>query len=600
MNIAIDFETYYSAEYSVATLGNWAYCQHKEFDPYLLSVAWEDGRTWQGNPKDFDWTSIHNHDWIAHNAGFEWAITNRLRELKIIPDSVQPKHIHDSADLAAYLGYPRNLEAACEYLLKVKISKGTRNRAKGKHWDDMSEDFKIEMRKYAMDDAVYELRIWMENNYKWPEDEQYLSRLTRIMCASGVPIDVAAVEEGITKLQDYLIDLRAKVPWAANTETGVLSRNAVKEECKKSGVPPPKSMAKDSEEFEIWLRENGDKAPWAKAIGQYRSSNNLLKKLQTMQRRTNSQGIMSYGLKYGGAHTLRDSGDSGFNVQNLHRAPYVCTPTEGEPFEIDMRGMITAPEGKILAVVDLAAIEPCVLAVLSEDKEFLARLKTGEDPYEAWARITKGYKDPRPLKEVDPVLRKASQIDILGLSYGAGAEKCIKISKQWAGLDISLSEAQCNVTRFRNRPFIPRFWAKIERNMRMSAGQDFELILPSGRSMIYRNVETKTGLSAEIPKLGQMLRCHYWGGSLTENAVQATARDVLMWHALRVQEAGFNIILRVHDELVCLLNDYPLYSSAGSTALELQTLIKIMSTAPPWMPTLPVRASGHLCKKYTK
>lgn len=591
MKVALDFETYYDAEYSVATLGNWAYCHHEKFDPYLLSVAWEDGRTWQGNPYEFDWTSIHDHEWIAHNAGFEWAITNRLRELGIIPDSVKPAAIHDTADLAAYLGYPRNLEAAAHYLLGVKVNKGTRNRAKGRKWKDMSKDFQDEMLTYAMNDSVLELKIWMDHNHKWPAWEQELSRQTRIMCAAGVPVDIEAVDEAIRKLDLYLADIRKRIPWA--TTNPITSPKALANECAKKGVKPPKSLAKDSEDFAAWMKEHGDMFPFAKALGEYRSANNILKKLQTMKRRTNPNHTMSYGMKYGGAHTMRDSGDSGFNVQNLHREPYTCTPTKGEPFKIDLRGMITAPAGKVLGVVDLVAIEPCVLAVLSEDKELLKRLATGEDVYEAWARLTKNYTDPRPLEEVDKRMRRVCKVEQLGLSYGAGVDKCIKIAKIWADIDLTYQQAQLQVGKFRERPFIPRFWRKLEGLMTRSAGEDFQFELPSGRVMNYRNVQTVNGLSAEIPKLGQMLRCHYWGGSLTENVVQAVARDVLMWHVLQVQAAGFNTILRVHDELVCLLDK-------ETAEDDLEVIQCLMSTAPPWMPTLPVRASGHLCSKYTK
>jgi DNA polymerase len=90
-----------------------------------------------------------------------------------------------------------------------------------------------------------------------------------------------------------------------------------------------------------------------------------------------------------------------------------------------------------------------------------------------------------------------------------------------------------------------------------------------------------------------MMRCHYWGGSITENIVQAVARDVFMWHVLKVAEVGFKIIIRAHDELVCLLDE-------GPAEFQLAEIEYIMSTPPPWMPNLPVRAVGHLCKKYSK
>jgi len=42
-----------------------------------------------------------------------------------------------------------------------------------------------------------------------------------------------------------------------------------------------------------------------------------------------------------------------------------------------------------------------------------------------------------------------------------------------------------------------------------------------------------------------------WYGTLVENAVQATARDLLAATMLRLEAASFSIVLTVHDEVVC-------------------------------------------------
>ena len=39
--LAIDFETYYSKDYSVRSLGNQGYAAHEEFDPYMVSILGE-------------------------------------------------------------------------------------------------------------------------------------------------------------------------------------------------------------------------------------------------------------------------------------------------------------------------------------------------------------------------------------------------------------------------------------------------------------------------------------------------------------------------------------------------------------------------------
>ena len=79
-----------------------------------------------------------------------------------------------------------------------------------------------------------------------------------------------------------------------------------------------------------------------------------------------------------------------------------------------------------------------------------------------------------------------------------------------------------------------------------------------------------------------------------ENAVQSIARDVLM-HGVRTtvqQGSGYNIVLTVHDEVVCETPDSPEYNE--------QTLCKYLSASPPWCEDLPLAAAGYQSKFYRK
>lgn len=597
---AVDYETFYSKEYGIGLLGNYKYVHDPQFDAYLLSVVGDNGYEWVGNPKDFDWSVLQNQIVIAHNAGFEQAVTTRLVELGIAPDILSFAALYDTADLAAYLGVPRNLAGAVEHLFKTKLSKSTRDKAKGKHWKEFTPAFQAEMRDYGLADSKWELKIWKDFNHLWPEDERLLSELTREMCNTGFPVDVSAVEKAIKTLEFMLWKVRSQIPWGQDLETKPLSPKAVAAECRKHGIEPPKSMAKDSEDFAAWLKDNGDALPWAKAIGQYRSINAFLKKMQTMRIRTKEDGWMPFGLKYAGAHTLRDSGDSGFNPQNLPREPLFLDLMTGLGIDdpdyakgLDIRGMITAPDGYLLGVADLRAIEPCTLAVFAEDWELVERLKDGMDIYEAWERTHGGYTDPLPLKEVDPKRRFMAKTKVLGLGYGAGPDKYIIIAKTLGGIDLPYSEASSIVQSFRATKKIPALWNKLEQGMRNSRGQDYFITLPKGRQLRYRKVQAQSGLSAEIPRTGKMMRLKFWGGALTENLVQATARDIFMDCVLRLHEVGIPPILRVHDEAICIFKE-------DTAEQDLKLMIDTMSTPPQWMPELPISAEGHLCKKYSK
>lgn len=613
---AFDYETFYSKDYSIRGSSNWQYTHHPEFDAFLLAVAGDDGFEWVGHPKDFNWTLLNGAIVLAHNAPFEEAVTNRLKELGIIPAGIEFAALFDTADLAAYLGYPRSLKEAAFHLLDMKMDKDARSKAKGKHWDDMDADFQKVFSTYALTDAKTELAIWLKHNHKWPKWERQLSQMTREMCAAGLPVDMTQVLETVSNLQTQLWKTRTMIPWAEDPEAPALSPKLVATECRKCNIPPPKSMAKDSEVFDNWLKTYGDIAPWALAIGQYRRINAMLKKMETMRDRTKEDGTMPIGIKYGGAHTMRDSGDTGWNPQNLSRFPFFfdanglitdsltiknciagwkkgATP-DYVTFIVDMRGCICAPEGKVLGVSDLAAIEPCVLACLSENHPLLALLRKGYGIYEAHARATGRWTGEGKLKIEDPEKYAFMKVEVLGLGYGAGADKLIIIAKTLADIDLTFPQSEQIVLNFRKSAApIPALWRKLERFMANSAPGDFEMELPSGRLMRYRKVVSYHGLTAEIPRLGKMMRVGFWGGSLTENITQGGARDVFMDRCIKLKEEGLPPILRAHDESVQIFDE-------DTAEDNMKTTLQIMGTAPTWMPDLPISAEGFLTKRYRK
>jgi DNA polymerase bacteriophage-type len=158
---------------------------------------------------------------------------------------------------------------------------------------------------------------------------------------------------------------------------------------------------------------------------------------------------------------------------------------------------------------------------------------------------------------------------------------------------LTLDETKALVAKFRSRPYIPGFWRELEEAMAASAPDDFHMTLPSGRVMRYRDVKNYGSISAVIPRLGKMMRLKFWGGTLTENIVQASSRDVFMDRCIVLEDNNLPPLLRVHDEAVCLLKE-------DTAEDDLKLMTEIMSTNPDWWPELPLRAEGHLCKRYTK
>ena len=104
---------------------------------------------------------------------------------------------------------------------------------------------------------------------------------------------------------------------------------------------------------------------------------------------------------------------------------------------------------------------------------------------------------------------------------------------------------------------------------------------PWGRSVLKITFEGWNSDSTKGP-VGWMRRDTY-GGKLTENVVQATARDILTHAMVSIDKAGYPIVLHVHDEIVSeVVKDF------GSV----EEFESIMSSLPPWCVDWPVKASG--------
>lgn len=127
--------------------------------------------------------------------------------------------------------------------------------------------------------------------------------------------------------------------------------------------------------------------------------------------------------------------------------------------------------------------------------------------------------------------------------------------------------------------------------------------LPSGRVITYPypRVEWKqTPWGSERPQLiykgvdsfsKKWCDQTFYGGLGTENAVQGTARDVMRDAMLRVEKAGYRLILTVHDEIV---------TENRQDFGTLSDLNRITSEQPAWAPGLPITAKGWEGPRYRK
>ena len=89
----------------------------------------------------------------------------------------------------------------------------------------------------------------------------------------------------------------------------------------------------------------------------------------------------------------------------------------------------------------------------------------------------------------------------------------------------------------------------------------------------------------------QWVRRFAHGGLLAENGTQAICRDLLAFSLLRLEAAGFPIIMHVHDEAVAEVK-------AGARTLE--EFEQIMTVVPAWAEGFPISAAGWTGGRYKK
>lgn len=589
---ALDFESYYDKECSIRTYGPLGYFSHPQFDAYMVSVVGNEGTSFVGHPKEFDWAMLNGNTVLSHNASFDETLYLYGVEMGWW-DSCLPKEWHCTADLVAYCKLPRSLKGSTAVLFDLTVDKSTRDNMSGKKWSEMSDEFKEEVSEYALKDSVLCLRLWETLHDKWPETEREISRVNRKIVQTGIPIDTSLLESQLVTIKQALFEAEENIPWVG--EKPLLSRAAFDAQCRLVGLEPPTSLAQADEEAQKWLEENGEHHKWIMAVKDWRRINALKKKLESFDYATLPDKRFYGGCMYFGAHTGRFSGSGGnLNLQNLPRS---------DLFGVNLRNLICPPKGLKLVVVDLSQIEVRTLCWLAKDKEMLKEISVTSDIYEAFAiRFGLWSESEGVLKKNNPALRHDVKTMVLGCGYGAGVSRFASMS------NIPEAEAATRVQRYRTKMSkVKDLWYEYNEDI-AGANQanktlhtEFTVELPNGRILNYGAIREGYGKNkrgpreylGKVPRNGRQIDIRLWGGLVAENVSQALARDIFSDMLLRVDKAGYKIIMHVHDELVLEVRE----EYAEET---LADVIHIMSTPPDWIPDIPLAAEGSILTRYEK
>ena len=276
-----------------------------------------------------------------------------------------------------------------------------------------------------------------------------------------------------------------------------------------------------------------------------------------------------------------------------------------------IRTAIVPAPGKKFIVADFSAIEARVIAWLAGETWRLETFAAGGDIYCASASQMFGV--PVEKHGVNGHLRQKGKVAELALGY-AGSVGALKAM---GALKMGMEEHELKpiVDKWRKAsPNVVRLWHLIE-DACFRCIQDHKpqrinnylsvlwergilfIVLPSGRRMGY----VRPRLEADAygrPKMsyediigGKVGRVETYYGKLTENVVQATARDCLAHAMLALDQAGYEIVFHVHDEVIVEIDE---------NASALETVCSMMSAPIPWAPGLPLRADGYECSYYKK
>ena len=267
-------------------------------------------------------------------------------------------------------------------------------------------------------------------------------------------------------------------------------------------------------------------------------------------------------------------------------------------------------ENRKFSVADFSAIEARVIAFIAGEKWKSDAFAKGEDIYCSTA--SRMFNVPVVKNGVNGELRQKGKIAELACGYGGN----VGALKAMGALEMGLKEDELSeiVSAWREaNPNIVRLWRAVgrastkavkEKTTVKTHGLIFTyrngmlfVILPSGRHIAYvkpRISENRFGSECityeGIGQTKKWERLETYGPKLTENIVQATARDILCYAMKNLNDNGFEIVMHIHDEAVI---------EAPKDA-KLETVCKIMSKTPPWAEGLVLRADGYECEFYEK
>ena len=533
------------------------------------------------------------------------------------------------ADVGSVLGLERQKMTEGKELIKYfcvpcKPTKSNGNRTRNRPCHDINkwETFK----KYCMRDVDVERQIADKlKMYPISDEEHRLYVLDQIINDRGVLVDSELAEQAV-KLNSIQTAVAVEQAYMI---TGLENPNSVtqlKQWLKEKGVEI-ESLSKKSVKS-LADETDGDVSEMLKL--RLLMAKTSVKKYEAVIRSVCSDNRVHGMMRFCGANrTGRWSGNI-LQPQNLpqnHLPDLTLARDIVKDGDFEMLDMMFGNVPNVLSelirtvlipkpnhrfiVADFSAIEARVLAWIAGEQWRIDTFKNGGDIY--CASASKMFKVPVEKHGVNGELRQKGKISELACGYGGSVGALKNMGAVEMG--VQENELQGLINDWRNaNPHIVRFWYEVG-NAAMKAIKEKTTVplgklvfayergilfirLPSGRRLSY--IKPRIGTNRfggdSITYMGinsakKWDRLETFGGKLTENIVQGTARDLLANALINAANAGYDTVFHVHDEIICEVpNGY------GSV----DELCKLMCIKPEWADGLPLNADGFECESYKK
>jgi len=647
--LAIDFETRWSRkDYTLSKMTTEEYIRDQRFEAFgacISDITLGQPPRWHRHAGLLEY--FQGVDWgrtavLAHNAQFDVSILSWRYDAR-------PAFIFDTLSMARAL---RGVEVG-NSLARLAEDFGLPPKGRAVHstdgltWKEIQgTPVEVELAEYCAHDTVLCVEIFNRLLPGYPLKELKLIDLTLKMYTRPLlQLDKEMLAKAIDEEREQREGLLKKL---GMVEATLASNQQFAEALKALGIQPPKKTSKTTGEETLALAKND--ALFQALLNHENEDVALLcearLKVKSTSERTRAQrfldiaerGNLPVPLSYYGAATGRWTASKGsaINMQNLKRGSF-------------LRRAIMAPEGHVIVAGDLSQIEPRVLAFFADNQNLMDIFRQGGDPYASFGAQMFGI--PGMTQDTHPVERQSAKSALLGAGYQLGwasfaaqlltgflgadpkrytKEDAIKLGVtgdavqkflSWdenikkmeeiphtcteVDLAIHCLAAKAIIDKYRaaSQPVVD-FWNLMQELIEYSLyrGKEYthmgvifrknEIILPSGMPVRYPDLRPSTSERGRVTwsYADGKSRVNLYGGKVTNNVVQGTARCVMTDGMLRIARR-YPIVGTVHDEVLVVVPEEEVEDAKT-------WILAQMVMDPPYLRGIPLKVSGGAAVRY--